>query len=284
MLSKAPYAYSVTRRFGGTGLGVAISQRLVALMGGELRLDSALGQGSRFHFCLTLPVAAERADDTPAIVPPPVSLHALVVDDNLAACKLLRRMGESFGWVVTSEWGRALRAGSALSVILLDVDYFKRYNDRYGHQAGDDCLRRVAAALKVGLLRPGDLVARYGGEEFICLLPDTDLDGALTLAKRLGQQVFDQQIEHADSSAAPVVTVSLGVCSTSKGVSGTALALLREADAQLYKAKANGRHQACGTEMRAFEAERGDGSMIESMYPVPPVTFPQTAYTEFSVQ
>ncbi len=95
---------STTRRFGGTGLGVAISQRLVALMGGELRLDSALGQGSRFHFCLTLPVAAERADDTPddtpAIVPPPVSLHALVVDDNLAACKLLRRMAESFGWVV----------------------------------------------------------------------------------------------------------------------------------------------------------------------------------------
>lgn len=107
---------------------------------------------------------------------------------------------------------------------------------------------------------------------------------ALKLARRIGQQVFDQQIEHADSSAAPVVTVSLGVCSTSKGVSGTALALLREADAQLYKAKANGRHQACGTEMRAFEAERGDGSMIESMYPVPPVTFPQTAYTEFSVQ
>ena len=185
---------------------------------------------------------------------------------------------------LTSEWGRALRAGSALSVILLDVDYFKRYNDRYGHQAGDDCLRRVAATLKIGLLRPGDLVARYGGEEFICLLPETDLDGALKLARRIGQQVFDQQIEHADSSAAPVVTVSLGVCSTSKGVSGTALALLREADAQLYKAKANGRHQACGTEMRAFEAERGDGSMIESMYPVPPVTFPQTAYTEFSVQ
>ena len=91
---------STTRRFGGTGLGVAISQRLVALMGGELRLDSALGRGSRFHFCITLPVAPEMADDTPAVVPPPMSLHALVVDDNLAACKFLKRMGESFGWMV----------------------------------------------------------------------------------------------------------------------------------------------------------------------------------------
>lgn len=155
---------------------------------------------------------------------------------------------------LAAEWGRALRTGSALSLIMLDLDCFKLYNDRYGHQAGDQCLRRVASTLKASLLRSVDLVARYGGEEFVCLLPDTELDGALTLAQRLCQQVFDQQIEHADSSAAPVVTVSLGVCSTRKGVgvpvTATANALLSEADVQLYRAKSNGRNQACGIEIR----------------------------------
>jgi len=150
---------------------------------------------------------------------------------------------------LAAEWGRAVRNNTALSAVLLDVDFFKRYNDRYGHQAGDDCLRRVAATLKANLKRPADLVARYGGEEFVCLLPDTGLDGAMQLARRLGQQVFAQGIEHADSSAAPVVTVSLGVCSKREQATGTAAELLRQADAQLYAAKARGRHQACGVDL-----------------------------------
>lgn len=150
---------------------------------------------------------------------------------------------------LAAEWGRAVRVGSALSVLLLDVDCFKRYNDRHGHQAGDDALRRVAAALRAGLKRPGDLVARYGGEEFACLLPDTQLPGALALAARLGEQVHALQIDHGDSLAAPVVTVSLGVCSKPEGTAGTAAALVREADAQLYLAKSQGRHRACGVEL-----------------------------------
>jgi diguanylate cyclase (GGDEF)-like protein len=150
---------------------------------------------------------------------------------------------------LASEWGRALRNRTALSVILLDVDFFKRYNDRYGHQAGDECLRRVAATLKSGLKRPGDLLARYGGEEFACLLPDTGLAGALQVARQLGQQVFAQQIAHADSAAAPVLTVSLGVCSKGVDAAGSAAELLRQADAQLYAAKAAGRHRACGAEL-----------------------------------
>jgi diguanylate cyclase (GGDEF)-like protein len=150
---------------------------------------------------------------------------------------------------LATEWGRAVRCGTTLSVILIDVDFFKPYNDHYGHHAGDDCLRQVASTLKAGLKRPGDLMTRYGGEEFACLLPETPLSGALDLAHQLGQQVFDQQIAHASSSVAPVVTVSLGVCSKRENTVATVAALIREADAQLYIAKSRGRHQACGVEL-----------------------------------
>ena len=148
-------------------------------------------------------------------------------------------------------FARAERNGGALSVLLLDVDLFKRYNDRYGHQAGDDCLRRVATALRSCLNRPGDLVARYGGEEFVCLLPDTGLEAASELARELGAAVRALRIEHADSVVAPVVTVSLGLCSKDGATAGSAQALLREADNQLYRAKSMGRDQTCGAELVA---------------------------------
>jgi diguanylate cyclase (GGDEF)-like protein len=144
-------------------------------------------------------------------------------------------------------WGQAVRQGTPLSVILLDIDYFKRYNDHYGHQAGDECLRRVAAELKAGLKRPGDLLARYGGEEFVCLLPDTPAEGALALAQQLGQRINDAGIEHARSAISRVVTVSLGACTKPQDTVGSAAALLREADAQLYIAKSRGRNQSCGS-------------------------------------
>jgi diguanylate cyclase (GGDEF)-like protein len=152
---------------------------------------------------------------------------------------------------LASEWGRAMRQNTALSVVLLDVDHFKRYNDRYGHQAGDDCLRRVASTLEASLRRPADLVARYGGEEFVCLLPETPLAGALSVARELGQRVHDERIEHADSPVAPVVTVSLGVFCKPVNSVGTPEALLAGADAQLYAAKARGRHQTCGAEFES---------------------------------
>ncbi len=156
------------------------------------------------------------------------------------------------------EWRRAVRHGNPLSVALLDVDCFKRYNDRYGHQAGDACLRRLAQTLQASLRRPGDLVARYGGEEFVCLLPDTGPDGALALARQIGESVQALAIEHADSTAAGVVTVSLGVYSRhgdagqSAPADATAAALLAGADAQLYAAKAGGRNRVCA-------ARLGDG-------------------------
>ena len=150
---------------------------------------------------------------------------------------------------LAAEWGRAVRSGTALSVVLLDVDFFKKYNDHYGHQAGDDCLRRVAATLQAALERPGDLLARYGGEEFVCLLPETPLSGAMELARYLGGQVQSLQIEHVQSGVAPYVTVSLGVCTKLEDGVGNAAALVREADAQLYHAKSRGRNQTCGSEL-----------------------------------
>ena len=147
---------------------------------------------------------------------------------------------------LASEWGRAARNHAPLSVVLLDVDFFKRYNDHCGHQAGDDCLRRIARALHEGLRRPADLLARYGGEEFVCILPDTGLDGAMTVARDLEQRVRQQAIPHARSEVSPVVTVSLGVASQIADARSGPDALLAVADAQLYKAKRSGRGRACG--------------------------------------
>jgi diguanylate cyclase (GGDEF)-like protein len=130
---------------------------------------------------------------------------------------------------------------------LLDVDFFKAYNDHYGHQAGDDCLRQIAAVLKAELRRPADLVARYGGEEFVCLLPDTGHTDALGLAERMLRAVRAHAMPHAHSAAAPVVTVSLGVA-TRYGVDTRSHAadLLALADTQLYHAKRSGRARVSG--------------------------------------
>lgn len=145
------------------------------------------------------------------------------------------------------EAARAARNSLPLALILLDVDYFKRYNDHYGHQAGDDCLREIAASLKGGLRRPADLVARYGGEEFACILPETSFSGAMLIAQQLSGRVHAKGIAHAQSDVAEVVTVSLGVAVLSGGAnSGTAAELLALADAQLYQAKNNGRARVCG--------------------------------------
>ena len=148
------------------------------------------------------------------------------------------------------EWGRAQRNGSALTLIMLDVDSFKAYNDHYGHQAGDDCLRQMAAALKTALRRPADLVARYGGEEFVCLLPDTAFDDGMAMGQRLLNAVKLLAIPHHFSAAEPVVTISLGVATREGlGQDSRASYLLSLADAQLYQAKHSGRAQVCGARL-----------------------------------
>lgn len=153
---------------------------------------------------------------------------------------------------LASEWGRAVRNRSELSAVLVDVDFFKRYNDHYGHQAGDDCLRRVAAGLGAALKRPGDMLTRYGGEEFAVLLPETPLEGARVVARQLGEQVAALDIVHAMSDVAPHVSVSLGVSTKPREFAGEAADLMRGADAQLYLAKSRGRNQVCAAMLGAL--------------------------------
>jgi len=146
------------------------------------------------------------------------------------------------------ECARAQRQHGTLALLLIDVDHFKRYNDHYGHQAGDDCLRAVAQLLKDSLKRSTDIVARYGGEEFVCLLPDTDHAHAVQLAQDIAQRVRLRALPHAASDVAPVLTVSIGVasghCTTPRLQD-----LLALADAQLYRAKAEGRDRVCAAEL-----------------------------------
>ena len=147
------------------------------------------------------------------------------------------------------ETARSQRSRSPLALIMLDVDFFKRYNDHYGHQAGDDCLRDIAATLKESLRRPADLVARYGGEEFACILPDTAYDDALLIAADLEKNVRLRNIPHAASQVSDVVTISLGVAGQPGNVTSDAAVLLALADAQLYCAKNAGRARVCGDQL-----------------------------------
>jgi diguanylate cyclase (GGDEF)-like protein/PAS domain S-box-containing protein len=134
------------------------------------------------------------------------------------------------------------RAERSVALILLDVDRFKLFNDRYGHPAGDDCLRRIAGAIEKSIRRPGDVAARYGGEEFAVVLPGADEAGAMTVAANIQRAVRDLDIEHGDSEWG-IVTVSVGVAAVMPGAQGEAVRLLlREADRALYLAKNGGRN------------------------------------------
>jgi diguanylate cyclase (GGDEF)-like protein len=154
-----------------------------------------------------------------------------------------------FDQQLSVEVARSKRNSTPLALIMLDVDFFKRFNDRYGHQMGDDCLRLIAETLKESLRRPGDLVARYGGEEFVCILPDTAFLHAMDIANELEKNVRKKGIPHADSPAAPLVTISLGVAGRSGSVSADVPAMLALADAQLYCSKKAGRARVCGHQM-----------------------------------
>lgn len=142
-----------------------------------------------------------------------------------------------------AEWDRLKRERKPLSVLFVDVDYFKNYNDRYGHSAGDECLAAVGKALGDALLRPADLAARYGGEEFVILLPDTDIAGAQDVARRV-MAAFDLlAIPHDASGAAPHITASIGVACSVPSAETTTQQLLQRADAALYAAKQEGRRR-----------------------------------------
>lgn len=170
-------------------------------------------------------------------------LRSIAMLDGLTGVANRRKFDEA----LDIDWRQCQRDEKPLSLCLVDVDCFKRYNDRYGHQAGDLCLRAVAQALKRALLRPYDSVARYGGEEFVCLLPDVDAAGAMDVAERLLAQVRALQIEHLDNDRRGVVTVSIGVATARPSEGRSAEALLAAADRSLYDAKHAGRDCYSGT-------------------------------------
>ncbi len=166
-------------------------------------------------------------------------LQRLTSLDGLTGIANRRRFDE----YLDQEWMRAARGNKVISLILMDIDHFKTYNDNYGHQGGDDVLRKVAQAIDQGTNRPGDLVARYGGEEFAIIMPDTDPDGAETVAEKIRLAVEKLAIPHAHSSAAACVTISMGVASIIPRDGILPSMLIAAADEALYAAKHTGRNR-----------------------------------------
>jgi len=158
-----------------------------------------------------------------------------------------------FEAVFDTEWRRACRAGTALSLVMVDADFFKPFNDTYGHQRGDDCLILIANTLRNGLNRPGDVVARYGGDEFMLLLPGTDAQGVAELAETLRTRIAAMEIPHEGSSVAHIVTISLGVVTDYPSRGFPAGGLIAAADEALYQAKEEGRNQVARFQKRVRE-------------------------------
>jgi two-component system chemotaxis family response regulator WspR len=148
-----------------------------------------------------------------------------------------------FDTTLQVEWKMAIRRNSALALIMIDIDYFKKFNDGYGHQGGDDCLKEVAQILHNSVHRTGDFIARYGGEEFVAILPNTDAKGAAVLAEQMRANIEAKHITHAYSSVADHVSISLGVAAIMPGSSTSPEMLIAHADGALYKAKETGRNR-----------------------------------------
>ena len=173
-------------------------------------------------------------------------LTSLALQDGLTGLANRR----AFDQALEREWERTVSEGSQMGLLLLDVDHFKLFNDQYGHQVGDDCLRAVGAAVKGCVLRPSDLAARYGGEEIVVVLPGCDAEGAIAIAEQIRLAVEALGIPHAGNDGVSCVTVSLGVATALARSGGTMRmpeGLLQAADAALYRAKSKGRNRTEST-------------------------------------
>lgn len=143
------------------------------------------------------------------------------------------------------EWRRAVREHKPISLMMVDVDRFKQYNDTHGHPQGDILLQALARTVASSLKRPSDLCARLGGEEFAVILPDTDADGALLVAEQIRRGVASRQVPHRNTDAMTSVTVSIGLASKTPGPDDSIEVLMAQADAKLYEAKQGGRNRVC---------------------------------------
>jgi diguanylate cyclase (GGDEF)-like protein/PAS domain S-box-containing protein len=168
-----------------------------------------------------------------------VALERLARIDGLTQVANRRTFDEALG----REWQRLSREKAPLSLVLCDIDFFKKYNDHYGHQAGDECLRRVARTLSGCAKRPADMLARYGGEEFVFLLPQTPLEGARMIAEKARLDVEEMGLRHEASVVKPVVTLSLGAAAVVPDAVSDPETLVKAADEALYRAKEAGRNR-----------------------------------------
>jgi diguanylate cyclase (GGDEF)-like protein len=161
----------------------------------------------------------------------------------------------AFDEALAREWRRAARTRSPLGVLMIDVDYFKRLNDRHGHPAGDDCLRRIAMSMRTQLQRPSDLVARYGGEEFVVLMPDTEIAGCARVAESIRSAIEQMDIPNIDTPR-QIVTVSIGAASLVPDPRDPVAQLVARADAAVYEAKRTGRDRVVCSDVDPALADR----------------------------
>ena len=178
------------------------------------------------------------------------SLKYLSITDGLTELSNRRHFDE----VLQNEFNRLSRLCHPLSLIMLDVDFFKKFNDNYGHISGDGCLKKVAQVIRDSLQRSSDFAARYGGEEFACILPNTDSEGAIKIANKIRLTIERLNIPHCGSLISNRVTVSLGVLTVLGYTKTSPHEIIARADAQLYRAKETGRNRFCFDKMIPHEA------------------------------
>ncbi len=242
LLAKGDYGslnslYAEWDGYGMSDFGVSVENWCVMPKLGR-RLYLAIDAGPIYDEAGTLIAVVETVRDMTAQHEQKKSLETLAAKDALTGLANRR----TFDGTLETEVRRSSRAGSPLSLLMIDVDCFKSFNDAHGHQHGDDCLKAVAQAVLAALRRAGDTAARYGGEEFSVILPDTDETGATVIGERIRQAVQDLGLRHGRSEVASVVTISVGIAT---GTSDTldAAAILKAADAALYKSKEGGRNR-----------------------------------------
>lgn len=189
-------------------------------------------------------------------------LEALSITDGLTGLANRRHFDE----VLAKEHARHIRTGAELSLIMLDIDHFKAFNDCYGHVSGDECLRQIGRAIAEGASRAADLAARYGGEEFACILPETDRAGALVIAEQIRRGIQALAIPHRGSPVAEYVTASLGLATVECSADQAVEELVTRSDEMLYRAKSNGRNRVefiSGETIKAAFAGESQGGFVQ---------------------
>lgn len=239
-----PYVLWMAPSFHGRGLLLVfvVMLYLLTIVFAMRRLETSVSE--------TLTMRYRLEQRTEQLQDANIKLEHLVQIDSLT--QLYNR--RHFEYEMEKEWKKARRDEQSLALLVIDIDYFKLYNDTYGHAAGDECLRDVARLLGQSLHRPGDLLARIGGEEFVALLPGSERDGAMMVAQTMQTILQQAQIIHATSPVSDYVTVSIGICLTVPEVDDTSLGLFQAADKALYRAKTKGRNQIVAGEMEKLIA------------------------------